>query len=266
MADIYTMGIDIGSTASKCLVLKNGTEIVSMVVIHSGTGTSGPARAYTGALEKAALSEDKIAARVATGYGRNTFENADYRVSELSCHAIGAVRSFPGVRTVIDIGGQDSKAMSINETGTLGSFVMNDKCAAGTGRFVEVMARVLELDVSELGDRDSLSSTPAKISSTCTVFAESEVISQLSSGTPINDIIAGIHNCVAVRAASIIKRVGLTPPVLMTGGVAQNGGVVRALEEQLGTKVEVSPLAQQNGAFGAAIYGFREIQKQQERT
>lgn len=264
MADIFTMGIDIGSTASKCLVLKNGTEIVSKVVIPVGTGTSGPSRAYTGALEAASLSEDAISVKVATGYGRNTFEAADFRVSELSCHAIGAVTSCPGVRTVIDIGGQDAKALSIAENGTLENFIMNDKCAAGTGRFIEVMARVLELDVSELGERDSLSVTPAKISSTCTVFAESEVISQLSSGAPINDIVAGIHNCVAVRAASIIKRLGLVPPVYMTGGVAQNRGVVRALQEQLGVSITVSPLAQFNGAYGAAIYGYKQVLKQQE--
>lgn len=259
--DIYTLGIDIGSTASKCLILKNGADIVSKVVIPVGAGTSGPSRALSGALELASLTVDSINVTVATGYGRNSFENADFRVSELTCHAIGAVAISPEVRTVIDIGGQDSKAMSISKSGTLENFVMNDKCAAGTGRFIEVMARVLELDVAELGDRDALSDSPAKISSTCTVFAESEVISQLSGGTAINDIVAGISNCVAVRAASLIKRLGMTEPVLMTGGVAQNSGVVRALERSLGVSVAVSPLAQWSGAYGAAIYGYRQAVK-----
>jgi len=171
MADIYTMGVDVGSTTSKCLVLKNGTDVVGSAIIPAGTGTSGPARAVASALEQAGLQREQISALTATGYGRNTFEGADYVVSELSCHAMGAAVTFPGVRTVIDIGGQDAKVMSMTPQGKLDRFIMNDKCAAGTGRFLDVMARILELDVNDLGEKDAQATEVIKISSTCTVFA-----------------------------------------------------------------------------------------------
>lgn len=195
----------------------------------------------------------------ATGYGRNTFSGADYIVSELSAHAIGAYALFPGVRTVIDIGGQDAKAIRVNEQGRMENFIMNDKCAAGTGRFLDVMARVLELDVSELEKRDAMAESTVRISSTCTVFAESEVISQLAQNVDINALVAGIHDSVAVRTASLVRRLGLIEPVVMSGGVARNGGVVRALEKELGVSISVSPLNQLGGAFGAAIYGWKKI-------
>lgn len=257
-ADIFTLGIDVGSTTSKCLILGNGEEIISSAIIPAGTGTSGPGRALEAALSEAMLSRQDIAAVTATGYGRNSFEGADYIVSELSCHAIGAHAMFPDAKTVIDIGGQDAKAISI-ENGKLGSFVMNDKCAAGTGRFLDVMARVLELDVSELAEKDAMAGRVIPISSTCTVFAESEVISQLSKNVDICDLVAGIHASVAVRTASLVRRLGLTPPLAMTGGVAQNAGIVRALSKELGEEISVSPLCQLAGAYGAAIHGFNKL-------
>lgn len=251
------MGVDLGSTASKCVILKDG-EPAGRAIIPAGTGTSGPARAVEAALAGAGLRREDIAAVTATGYGRNSFEDADWRVSELSCHAIGAHALFPLARTVIDIGGQDAKVLRIGTGGKLDNFIMNDKCAAGTGRFLDVMARVLELDVSQLQERDALAEKPVSISSTCTVFAESEVISQLSNNVDLNDLVAGIHNSVAVRTASLVRRLGLTPPVVMTGGVALNGGVVRALEQELGTEILVSPMAQLNGAYGAALYAWEK--------
>ena len=156
------MGVDIGSTASKCLILKNGEEIISSSVVSSGTGTSGPARAVAAALEKAGLSREDISCVTATGYGRNTFEGADYVISELSAHAIGAHSLFPEARTLVDIGGQDAKAIRISAEGRLENFIMNDKCAAGTGRFLDVMARVLELEVSQLESRDAEADKAAK--------------------------------------------------------------------------------------------------------
>lgn len=251
---VYAMGMDIGSTASKCVILKNGRELVGSAVVASGTGTSGPARAMARALESAALQREQISALVATGYGRNTLQGADERISELSCHAKGAWTIYPGVKTVIDIGGQDAKVMAIGDSGRLENFMMNDKCAAGTGRFLDVMARVLELEVSQLGEEDEKSTRIVNISSTCTVFAESEVISQLAGNTPIPDLVAGIHRSVATRTASLAKRLGVRPPVMMTGGVAQNSGVVRALERELGMKICTDPLAQLAGAFGAALF------------
>ncbi len=185
MADIYTMGMDIGSTASKCLILKNGAEIAASAVIPAGTGTSGPKRALEEAIAAAGIGMDDIQRKTATGYGRNTFSEADDTISELSCHAIGIHAVFPEARTLIDIGGQDAKVIRVTEKGRLDNFVMNDKCAAGTGRFLDVMARVLELDVSELAEKSAQAKHTVTISSTCTVFAESEVISQLAANVDI---------------------------------------------------------------------------------
>jgi len=262
MAEVLTMGVDLGSTTSKCVILRNGSENVGSAIAKAGAGTGGPARAVAAALSDAGAERGDISAVTATGYGRNTFEGADFVVSELSCHAIGAHAVFPEVRTVIDIGGQDAKVLRIGESGALENFIMNDKCAAGTGRFLDVMARVLELDVSELEDYDARARSAVTISSTCTVFAESEVISQLAAGVDLCELIAGIHASVAVRTASLVKRLGLVTPLAMTGGVAQNAGVVRALEKELGAEIAVSPIAQLNGAYGAALYAWKKIKKE----
>ncbi len=228
---IFTMGIDVGSTASKCVILKDGSEIVAKSLVAVGTGTSGPARAIAAVLSDAGMTRGEMDFVLATGYGRNSLDGlADMQMSELSCHAKGASFLFPEVRTVIDIGGQDVKVIEI-ENGQMRNFVMNDKCAAGTGRFLDVMARVLEVDVEELGDLGDRSMKEVGISSTCTVFAESEVISQLAAGTDKCDIINGIHKSVAGRVSGLCNRVGVRDMVVMTGGVAQNHGIVKALQE-----------------------------------
>ncbi len=255
---IYTMGIDVGSTASKCLILRDGTEIVAKSLVAVGTGTSGPQRAIEGVLAEAAMSREQMDFVLATGYGRNSLEGlADMQMSELSCHARGATFLFPEVRTVVDIGGQDVKVIEI-ENGMMKNFVMNDKCAAGTGRFLDVMARVLEVNTRDLGELGDRSTREIGISSTCTVFAESEVISQLARTVDLCDLVAGIHASVAVRTASLVRRLGLLEPVTMTGGVARNGGVVRALERELGTEIRVPPTAQLAGAYGAALSGWNQ--------
>ena len=256
--DVYTLGADIGSAASKCVVLKNGTELAASAIESAGAGTGGPARALEGVLAKAGLKREDICAVTATGYGRNSFTGADLIISELSAHAMGAAAFFPGVRTVIDIGGQDAKVLRLTEAGTLDNFVMNDKCAAGTGRFLEVMARILELEVWQMGDMDEKAEKSAGISSTCTVFAESEVISQLAKGTPIPDIVRGIHESAAVRSASLVRRMNLVLPAAITGGVAQNKGMVHALERELGCELMVSPISQLCGAYGAALHAFKK--------
>ena len=192
MDDLYTLGVDVGSSTSKCVILKNGTEIAATSLVPAGTGTGGPGRALAAALERSGLRREQLAAVTATGYGRNAFDcGADFTVSELSCHAVGAAALCPGVRTVVDIGGQDAKALRIGANGRLESFLMNDKCAAGTGRFLEVMARVLEADVADLAGMDERASGRVNISSTCTVFAESAVIPQLSRNVDLNDLVAG---------------------------------------------------------------------------
>ena len=264
MDNIYTLGIDIGSTASKCVILRDGKEIVSKSLISVGAGTSGPQRAIAEVLENAGMTRDQMAYVLATGYGRNSLEGiADHQMSELSCHAKGASFLFPDVHTVIDIGGQDVKVLQI-ENGMMTNFVMNDKCAAGTGRFLDVMARVLEVKVEELGDLAAKSTKDVAISSTCTVFAESEVISQLAMDTDKCDIINGIHHSVAARVAGLAHRVGVKELVVMTGGVAQNSGVVKALEEELGHTIHTSPLTQYNGALGAALFAYQRYLKEQK--
>lgn len=203
---MYTLGIDIGSTTSKCIILKDGTEIAGKSIVVAGTGTDGPHLALEEVLKDAGLTRDDIACTIATGYGRKLFEEAEGEVSELSCHARGVHFVFPDVHTVIDIGGQDAKVLSLNEKGRMMNFVMNDKCAAGTGRFLDVMANILKLDISQLEVEAAKSENPASISSTCTVFAESEVISQLAAGTNLPDLVAGICQSVATRAGNLSYR------------------------------------------------------------
>ncbi|MCD8121989.1 MAG: acyl-CoA dehydratase activase [Clostridiales bacterium] len=257
MADLYTLGIDVGSTASKCLILKNGQEIAAKSLVDVGAGTSGPKRAIDAVLANAGMEAGDLAYTLATGYGRMSLMGlADRQMSELSCHAKGAAFLFPGVHTVIDIGGQDVKVLHIDD-GVMVNFQMNDKCAAGTGRFLDVMARVLEVKVEEMGRLGALSTKQVAISSTCTVFAESEVISQLAQGTDRNDIIAGIHRSVASRVVGLAHRIGVQQQVVMTGGVAQNTGVVEALKDQLGCEIFTSPLTQYNGALGAALFAYQ---------
>lgn len=261
METIYTLGIDIGSTASKCVMLADGKEIIAKSLIAVGAGTSGPQRAIDAVLEAAGKTREQIAFVLATGYGRNSLEGfADHQMSELSCHARGAAFLFPQVRTVVDIGGQDVKILRV-ENGAMTNFQMNDKCAAGTGRFLDVMARVLEVDVNDLGTLGAKSTKEVAISSTCTVFAESEVISQLAQGTDKCDIINGIHKSVAGRVAGLAHRVGVQDDVVMTGGVAQNSGVVNALQEQLGHTIHTSPLTQYVGALGAALFAYKKCNK-----
>ncbi|MGB5823576.1 MAG: acyl-CoA dehydratase activase [Proteocatella sp.] len=262
MDNIYTMGIDVGSTASKCVILKNGTEIISKSLVEVGAGTSGPKRAIESVLEQCSLKQEDMQYVLATGYGRNSIDWIDSEMSELSCHAKAAYFLFPHVRTLIDIGGQDAKVLRINENGMLTNFAMNDKCAAGTGRFLDVMARIIEVNVDDLAKLSSRSTKIVNISSTCTVFAESEVISQLAHNENIFDIVRGIHKSVAGRVAGLAKRVGLEDKIVMSGGVARNEGVVIALEEELGNKIEVSPLAQYAGALGASLFAYEKYKKQ----
>ena len=244
------MGIDVGSTASKCVIMKDGQEIVAKSLVPVGTGTSGPARAIAEVLDNAKMTREQMDFVLATGYGRNSLDGlADLQMSELSCHAKGATYLFPDVHTV--------------ENGMMKNFVMNDKCAAGTGRFLDVMARVLEVRVEDLGDLGDKSTKEIGISSTCTVFAESEVISQLAVETDKCDIIAGIHRSVAGRVSGLCNRVGVRDRVVMTGGVAQNHGIVKALENQLGHEISTSPLTQYNGALGAALFAYQKALKKQ---
>lgn len=256
---MYTLGVDIGSTASKAVILKNGNEIFKMALVPVGAGTSGPSRVLKELFDGRGIQEQDIEMTVATGYGRFNYKQADRQISELSCHAKGVHFLMPSARTIIDIGGQDAKALKLDDTGKLINFVMNDKCAAGTGRFLDVMANVLEARIDELGDLSNQAEGMVEISSTCTVFAESEVISQLANGTKREDIIAGISKSIAKRVGSLAYRVGVEKDVVMTGGVARNSGVVNMMETVLHTDIQVTDYPQFTGAIGAALYAYEEI-------
>ena len=260
---MYTLGIDIGSTTSKCAVIKDGKELVAHSLQTGGLGTGGPEEAMAQLWQSCGLTRQDVACAFVTGYGRKNYEGANGEISELTAHALGGRFVFPDLRTVIDIGGQDAKVIALSPSGKMVNFVMNDKCAAGTGRFLDVMARVLEVRVEDLGDLGDKSTKEIGISSTCTVFAESEVISQLAVGTDKCDIIAGIHRSVAGRVSGLCNRVGVRDRVVMTGGVAQNHGIVKALENQLGHEISTSPLTQYNGALGAALFAYQKALKKQ---
>lgn len=205
------------------------------------------------ALQQAGLTHADLAHVVTTGYGRETIGLSDASVTEISCHARGAHHLLPAARTVIDIGGQDSKIIRIDAAGKVENFVMNDKCAAGTGRFLDMMARAMELSLPQMSELGLAWRNEVVISSMCTVFAESEVVSLIAENTPVADIIHGLNMAVAGKTASLVKRLGGQPAYIMTGGVALNKGVALALEEKLGAQVTVLPEAQLCGALGAAL-------------
>ena len=244
-------GHDITVVDTDSHVLSNLNESYDVMTV-SGNGASRQV------LESAGMTREQMDFVLATGYGRNSLDGlADMQMSELSCHARGAAFLFPNVRTVVDIGGQDVKVIEI-ENGQMRNFVMNDKCAAGTGRFLDVMARVLEVKVEDLGDLGDRSTKEVGISSTCTVFAESEVISQLANGVKRPDLVAGICRSVASRVAALARRAGVTERVCLSGGVAQNDAVRQALSDELNVPVSVDPLAQYFGAIGAALWAYKQ--------
>ena len=251
------VGVDIGSLTAKSVVVDADSRIASYIVIQGKIVDEAAAVAsLEQALEKAHLSRQDVDFLVTTGYGRNMVSFGDKTITEISCHARGARYLSEGVRTVIDIGGQDSKVIVLDGGGSVVNFAMNDKCAAGTGRFLEVMAGALDVPLEEMGGLSLKSTNPAQISSICTVFAESEVISMKARGRSKLDIISGIHEAIGRRMHSMINQAGMKPPVVMSGGVAKNVGVVRVLERLLETKIIVPPEPQIVGALGAALFAL----------
>lgn len=232
--------------------------ILGFRVIFTGYNVEMASRkVYDELLAGLGMPASSVERIISTGYGRNSVPFAHKAMTEIICHGAGAHFLRSDIRTIIDVGGQDSKAMVVDGSGMVKDFVMNDKCAAGTGRFLEVMARALEVNLDDFGSQSLRAADPARISSICTVFAESEVISLISKGETRENIIAGIHESVASRVYAMAQRVRAEPPIMMTGGVAKNIGVVRALERKFGTAIEVSEYAQVNGAIGAAVLAAR---------
>lgn len=249
------LGIDIGSSATKAVVIDETGAMWAAAAIPLGAGTAGVSQVMA-ALEAQGVKESSLGGVVATGYGRKRFSQAGKQVSEISCHAKGARRLCPQVRTVIDVGGQDSKVIRLDANGLVEQFVMNDKCAAGTGRFLDMMAHVMGLSLEEMSSLSLEAKEAAPISSTCAVFAESEVISQLAEGKEMADVLAGVNVSVARRVAGLAMRLGVRHPVVMTGGVAVHPGVVAALEEELGCALIIPPQPQLVGALGAALFAL----------
>ena len=259
---IYTMGIDVGSTASKCVILKDGSEIVAKSLVAVGTGTSGPSRAIAQVLENAGMTREQMDFVLATGYGRNSLDGlADMQMSELSCHAKGAAFLFPNVRTVVDIGGQDVKVIEI-ENGMMKNFVMNDKCAAGTGRFLEMTMSRVGSDITSI-DTFVEGAEPVTINSMCAVFAESEIIGLLAQETPPGSIALGCIYSICRRTAIFAQKLAPEhPKVFFSGGLAQSQVVREVLARYLGVEsVTAHPLCQYNGAIGAAVLGWKQVNR-----
>ena len=251
----YVAGIDSGSTSTDVVILDKNREIISSVIMPTGAGAAnGAERALEEALKQAKLNREDLDAVVTTGYGRTAISDGDKSITEITCHARGAHFLDPRVRTVVDIGGQDSKVIRLNEDGSVKNFVMNDKCAAGTGRFLEMMAKTMEMSLDELSQVGLSYQEDITISSMCTVFAESEVVSLIAQNKHTDDIVHGLNKAVAAKTASLVKRVGGEEAYMMTGGVAQNKGLVKTLEERLGTSLVISPKSQLCGALGAALF------------
>ena len=259
-APVYVLGVDSGSTSTDAVVMDADERIVASVIVATGAKASRGARnAIDEVLGKAGLTDADLTLRVATGYGRDAIPGMDSAITEITCHARGAHFLAPDARTVIDIGGQDSKVIHLDEAGGVANFVMNDKCAAGTGRFLEATARAMELSMEEFCRVGLEWKHDVKISNMCTVFAESEVVSLVADDTPIADIVHGLDMSVASKTAALAKRVKAEPAYLMTGGVAQNVGVVRALEDVLGAPVATHEDSQLCGAIGAALLGLESL-------
>jgi predicted CoA-substrate-specific enzyme activase len=250
----YFAGIDVGSTMTKAVIFEEG-------IIASVIGPTGPEqrrlanRVMQKALDQAGLAFDAITYVVSTGYGRINVPFADKQVTEISCHARGVASLFPKARTIIDIGGQDSKAINVDATGRVTNFIMNDKCAAGSGRFIEVIAESLGLPLEEVGMVSLQSVAPATISNICTIWAQQEVASSLAEGVPVPDLLAGVHRSLADRVARMVRRIKVEKELVLTGGGGKNKGLHHALEEQLACEILLPPEPLITGALGAALLG-----------
>jgi predicted CoA-substrate-specific enzyme activase len=256
----YFAGIDIGSTMTKAVILER--EIIAQLI-----GPTGPEqrrlanRVMEEALRLAGIPFESISCIVSTGYGRINVPFADKQVTEISCHAKGISCLFPQARTVIDVGGQDSKAIKINASGKPTDFIMNDRCAAGSGRFIEVIADTLGLKLEEMGETSLKSRNPAQISNICTIWAQQEVASRLAEGVPVPDLVAGVHKSLAERVARMVNRLKVQKEVVLTGGGAKNAGFVQALSLQLGCELLIPSEPLITGALGAALLGKEIIEK-----
>ena len=256
-ADIYAAGVDSGSTSTDVVILDASRKILGQAILPTGMSAAQSAeKALEEALKQAGLSREDLTVVVTTGYGRESIGMEGSSVTEITCHARGAHFLFPEARTIIDIGGQDSKVIRVDENGSVENFIMNDKCAAGTGRFLEMQARALSLSMEEMSRLGLSWKKEIHISNMCTVFAESEVVSLVAKNEAVSDIIHGLNESVAAKTVSLVSRGKGRPGYCMTGGVSRNAGVVQCLGQKLGEKIRISDQSQLCGAIGAALIGL----------
>ncbi len=256
----HAAGVDVGSTQTKAVIIDEDRTIVARSLTDTGANVIRAAEhAFEEALRSGDLREEEVEYVVGTGYGRYKVTFGNTQITEISCHGRGAVHMFPDTRTVVDMGGQDTKAISVSPTGEIVDFCMNDKCAAGTGRFLGAASSALDIPLDDLGPTALRGEKAVKISTTCTVFAESEVLSWLGRGKKIEDILLGVHQSIAGRSTGLLRRVGINEQVTFTGGVARNVAMVDALNRSLGLSVNVSEESHYMGALGAALFALDHI-------
>jgi predicted CoA-substrate-specific enzyme activase len=259
----YAVGVDVGSTQTKSIIINDELEIVGRSLIDTGANVTRAAeRSFGEALVKSGVRREAVKYVVGTGYGRYKVTFGDAQITEISCHAKGAFFLFPRTQTVIDMGGQDAKGIRVGGSGEVKDFVMNDKCAAGTGRFLANAAEAVGLTLDEIGAISLRAKNPVRLTTVCTVFVESDIMSYLAQGKKIEDILGGVHSAIAARTVSLVRRVGIEEEVTFTGGVSRNIGMVRALEDKLGMRLNVSPDAHFVGALGAGLFALERAIKE----
>ncbi|MBI4256048.1 MAG: 2-hydroxyglutaryl-CoA dehydratase [Candidatus Rokubacteria bacterium] len=257
----YGAGVDVGSTQTKAVIVDEARRIVGRSLIATGANvTKAGESAFVKACEDAGLPRTAVGYVVGTGYGRYKVTFGDAQITEITCHGRGAQSIFPATRTVLDMGGQDTKAIKVGADGSVLDFSMNDKCAAGTGRFLSAAADVTGVSIDEIGPLALQAKIPVRLTSVCTVFVESDIMSYLAQKKTIEDILGGVHKAIATRTMSLVRRVGVEEEVTFTGGVSRNIGMVRALEEVLGTPLNVSDEGHFMGAIGAALFALERAQ------
>jgi len=253
-------GVDVGSTQTKAVILNGDREILGRGLGPTGAKLAEAGQnAFNAALEDAGYDESQVSFVVGTGYGRFNIDFGDAQVTEISCHARGAVHLFPNTRCVLDIGGQDTKAIKVGEDGQVIDFNMNDKCAAGTGRFLGAASDALEIPLGELGPLALTAKNPVKMTTTCTVFAESEILGWLAKGRRVEDVLMGVHQSIASRSVALLNRVGIEPEVTFTGGVTRNQAMVELISELVGFGVNTSEESHYCGAIGAALFALDQV-------
>jgi predicted CoA-substrate-specific enzyme activase len=258
---IFGAGVDVGSTQTKAVIVDEARRIVARSLIPTGANVSRAGEhAFLKCCEEADLPREAVGYVVGTGYGRYKVTFGDAQITEITCHARGAHTLFPGTRTVIDMGGQDTKAIKVGPDGSVLDFAMNDKCAAGTGRFLSAAADVTGVSLDEIGPISLKARSPVRLTSVCTVFVESDIMSYLAQRKTVEDILGGVHKAIATRTMSLVRRVGVEDEVTFTGGVSRNVGMVRGLEEVLGRPMNVSQEGHYIGALGASLFALERAQ------